>query len=149
MSKPDFPPLLQAGFHPLDRAGLEELCVSAFPGSTTRRELLDQFDAFMGELRGYGLKGQIWIDGSFVTEKPDPSDIDLLWVPEPECLPQFTANQSRLNQLFGTSRGAKAIFQCDAFMVNPGDLNQLAYWRGLFGFCHDQETPKGLIVATL
>ncbi|MBW8366805.1 MAG: hypothetical protein K0M70_02975 [Arenimonas sp.] len=149
MSKKDFLPLLPAGFHALDWAGLEALCVAPFPTSSSRGALASQLHAFLTELRGYGLSGQLWIDGSFVTDKPDPSDIDLIWVPDPGCLPQFLANAGRLDQLFGTTRGAKAIFQCDAYFVDPADTNNLAYWRGLFGFCHDAQTPKGLILATL
>lgn len=54
--------------------------------SASRREVLCQqrgklcasLEAYLAELRGIGLEVEVLVDGSFVTEKPDPNDIDLI-----------------------------------------------------------------------
>ncbi|HEL7889741.1 TPA: hypothetical protein ACOEQ0_002592 [Stenotrophomonas maltophilia] len=148
MSKMDFTPLFRAGFHNLDWQKLVELCVDPFPTSTRRPKLCAQLNDFISELRAMGLLGKLWIDGSFVTEKMEPGDVDVVFVPDPLCKNEFTANLSRIDALFHRQE-AKAKYNCHAFIVNPNSADSLAYWRGLFGFCHDTVTPKGLVVLSL
>jgi hypothetical protein len=146
--KQDFNPLLAAGYHPMTWSALEATCLVPFAGSVTRPTLTKQLEQFLEELRTMGLKGELWVDGSYVTDKPDPGDIDLVYVPDTVCLPAIQSNHARIHQLFAML-GAKAIYNCHAFLVDPSDKHNLAYWRGLFGFCHDEKTPKGLIVIAL
>jgi hypothetical protein len=148
MTKQDFPPLLPGGLHALDWAGLEGLCLHPFPGSASRPQLVSGLSALLAELRSFGLTGELWIDGSFLTEKLDPADVDLVWKPDPNCVAAYVANQGRIDQLF-SGGGAKALHRCDAYMVDPSDMPMLAYWRGTFGFAHDQTTAKGIIVVAL
>ena len=149
MPKQDFNPLLAAGYHSMDWQALEATCLTPFAGlSVTRPILTKQLEQFIDELRTLGLKGELWVDGSYVTAKPDPGDVDLVFVPDAVCLPAFQANITRIQLLFA-QLGAKAIYNCHAFLVDPTQKNDLAYWRGLFGFCHDEKTPKGFILLTL
>lgn len=149
MSKADHKPLLPAGFHPRDWDQLNALCVEKFPAESSRPGLVAKLGAFVAELRGMGVVGDLWIDGSFATEKPNPSDVDLVWVIDPACNAAINANAARLEQLFGPTKGAKALYGCDAYAVPRYKAHDLAYWRGLFGFGHDEVTPKGIIVFSL
>jgi len=146
--KQDFNPLLAAGYHPMTWQSLEATCLAPFAGSATRPTLTKQFEKFIVELRNLGLKGELWVDGSYVTDKLDPSDVDLVFIPDLVCMPALQANHSRVHLLFA-QLGAKALYNCHAFLASPNDKDFLAYWRGLFGFCHDEKTPKGMIVITL
>lgn len=128
--------------------GLEDTCLKPFGASSTRSALTSQLAAFLGELRGMGLLGQLWVDGSFVTDKPDPGDVDVVYIPDLACLPELNANSARISVLFA-QHGAKSIYNCHAYLVDPANMHQLAYWRGLFGFCRDDVTPKGMILLTL
>lgn len=148
MLKQDFNPLLAAGYHPMTWQALEATCLTPFAGSETRPTLTRQLEQFINELRGLGLKGELWLDGSYVTDKPNPGDVDLVYVPDIACLPALQANHARVHLLFA-QLGAKALYNCHAFLADPDDADNLAYWRGLFGFCHDAKTPKGMIVITL
>lgn len=148
MSKMDFTPLFAAGFHDLEWSTLIERCVDPFPSSHERPKLCAQLGDFISELRALGLLGKLWIDGSFVTDKMEPGDVDLVFVPDPLCENQFKANWPRIHALFHRHE-AKTKYNCHAFIVNPNSMNDLAYWRGLFGFCHDMVTPKGLVVLSL
>ena len=61
-----------------------------FGKTVWRKEILLDFLEFRAELRGLGVVGIQWIGGSFVTEKRDPADIDVVtfvaWPGEPEAL---------------------------------------------------------------
>src|SRR5690349_17564318 len=45
-----------------------------------RGKLCASLKAYLAELRRIGLDVEVLVDGSFVTEKPDPNDIDLIVV---------------------------------------------------------------------
>jgi hypothetical protein len=54
-------------------SGREVLCQQ-------RGQLIARLEAYLKELRVVGLDVEVLVDGSFVTEKPDPNDIDLILV---------------------------------------------------------------------
>jgi hypothetical protein len=77
--KPEFPPLLPAGLHPLSEADLETLTVTNFKASTRRPKLWRSLMRFCEELRDLGIAPcRLWLNGSFLTEKVEPDDIDLI-----------------------------------------------------------------------
>jgi hypothetical protein len=45
-----------------------------------REQLCGHLKSYLAELRRVGLDVELFVDGSFVTEKPDPNDIDLVVV---------------------------------------------------------------------
>lgn len=65
---------LPAGDHPATWKEIED----AFTSSYGRRQLLSGLLYVVRELQAKGVK-KIWIDGSFVTSKPRPRDIDVLY----------------------------------------------------------------------
>lgn len=148
MPKEDFPALLEPGIHQIDLAQLFTLGVDAFPDSPQRQQLYANLSTWIGSLSASGLSGRLWIDGSFLTRKPEPSDIDfVLWNP---CWrgPEFDTpeNRRQIEILFDHAR-AKALWSLDVYVENPNEdetLHREAYWRGLLGFCHDRQTAKGL-----
>jgi len=71
--------LLREGIHD---CALEEIGArfGSFRASDRRPKLWASFQAFIGELKAAGLGLTILVNGSFVTAKPDPEDIDLILV---------------------------------------------------------------------
>ena len=63
---------------------LEELLVKPFDDQECRRLFLEHFFLFIEEIRLYGGTNvfflELWIDGSFVTRKEKPGDIDIVIV---------------------------------------------------------------------
>lgn len=51
-----------------------------FRGSDQRPRLLAKLEAFIAEARAAGLVRSVIVDGSFVTSKAEPNDIDLIGV---------------------------------------------------------------------
>ncbi len=66
--------LLPPGDHECSLAEVE----AAFVYNERRRELWRQLLSYLGELRSFDRITAIYLDGSFVTDKADPSDIDLV-----------------------------------------------------------------------
>jgi hypothetical protein len=73
------PPLTAAGLLPpgVHRASWEELA-SRFGGVPRRDRLLQGLLGAATNLRDAGAL-VLWLDGSFVTSKPDPGDFDGVW----------------------------------------------------------------------
>jgi hypothetical protein len=82
------PPLDQHGFLPVGvhDCTLNELKArfGSFQISDRRPQLFTRFEAFLSEARASGLVVSVVVDGSFVTAKPEPNDIDLILVVPPD-----------------------------------------------------------------
>jgi hypothetical protein len=68
-SKLEFPPLLAVGFHDFSLEKLRELCVDKFAASTTRGIIADEFTKLIDELASAKVPCELWLDGSYFTEK--------------------------------------------------------------------------------
>lgn len=76
--EPEYAPLLPEGLHPVDETALRQLCLASFPRSRTRGRLFAAMEQLIALLRNSGIAAEVWIDGSFVTRKPDPRDVDVV-----------------------------------------------------------------------
>jgi hypothetical protein len=56
---------------------LRRICIETFPASKNRAPLLDALLVLLNDLASLAAPCTLWIDGSFLTEKPEPEDIDL------------------------------------------------------------------------
>jgi hypothetical protein len=77
--KPEFPALLPPGFHQFDIASLRRLCVLRFPDSITRPRIMENLSNIIDTINRTGIRGEVWIDGSFLTDKLNPDDVDLIF----------------------------------------------------------------------
>lgn len=98
----------------------------------------------MSELATLGITGELWLDGSFVCEKNDPDDIDLVVVIDPESIAHLTPLQEVVVARTFDHSSARAMFNCDVYCVSSSDAVGVSYWRGWFGFKRDGKTPKGI-----
>ena len=152
MEKLCFPPLLSPGFHDIDDDQVKAICVDAFPVSVRRSMLYCNYIQLMVDLRSITSQFhcflEVWIDGSFTTEKPEPDDIDILLVIDflllnavpPMFFPQI---EKILNRSY-----IKHNYQIDLLLLyknhptNSYEEDRM-HWRGVF--CHDREDrPKGI-----
>lgn len=142
--KIDYPPLLPEGLHPFDLSGLKRLTVDGFPDSGRRPSLFSTLGVYLDLLTATGLKASIWVDGSFMCSKPEPDDIDLVVVFDPDCADALSeAARPVANALLNTHQ-VKARFGLHVFPADSSMTEDLAYWRRTFGTQRDEITPKGL-----
>jgi hypothetical protein len=144
----DHPPLFPPGLHAVDESDLSARFVDAFASSTTRRPLLVGLQSFLNALRRAGVAFEVWLDGSFCTEKIDPNDIDLVVFADPIDLNRLDpAKQTYLSGVLDRTN-ARRQFGCDVLFAPSNDMNMRSYWRGWYGFDR-RERPKGIVSLTV
>lgn len=151
MKKADFPPLLPPGIHVVTLAELQAVAVTPFLADARRALLFASFKQWLQKLQSLHVHAILWIDGSFLTAKHGPDDIDcIMW--NPSISSELTEDQ-RLEVRELTDRGTvRRRFQVDFYMEAPlpsETLHRQAYFKGLFGFQHDGKTPKGFVELTI
>ncbi|MFY1962879.1 DUF6932 family protein [Achromobacter xylosoxidans] len=144
--KPDFPSLLPPGRHLLTLAELRNLTVPPFPDGGYRDKMFLRLEAWIQAINNFGVHGTIWVDGSFLTQKPNPGDIDcVLWNPQ-TARPLSPAEQVSLQRLVNKPL-AKSSYGLDFYLevlANADDtFHREAYWMGILGYAHDRKTAKG------
>lgn len=148
MAKPDFPALLQPGMHSLTLQAVHALAVAPFPQDARRQDLHQKLVSWTGALQACGVGGTLWLDGSFLTEKFGPSDIDcVLWYPQWTSQASATPTNEQQVRCLLDKPTAKGLFDLDLYVEMPHQsqlIHRQAYWRGFFGFCHDRVTAKGV-----
>jgi hypothetical protein len=151
-NKEDFLPLLSVGFHDFDVLGLRRLCVDRFPQSVTRSIIMNGLDQAIALLQSNGMRGDLWIDGSFTTEKLNPDDVDIIFVMDVQDYKALLPVQTAFFSWFSTT-SLKAQYRCDNYgMVrdegHPKNEWMLAYWMRQFGFSR-ANAMKGIAVIKL
>lgn len=144
--KPEFPPLLSPGIHELDIPTLESSFVTRFSDSGYRPRLFGGFKVLLQRLTDLGIPFEVWIDGSFATEKPDPEDIDALFIFDQATGDSASSEvQRELAVIFGEDGRieTRLRYGCDVYLILANDDKSRSYWRGWFGFTRD-EKPKGI-----
>lgn len=143
--KPEYDPLLPAGIHQMTLAQLKTGFVDKFPGSKRREEIFQHFVDFLRFVTLIDVIEEIWIDGSFVTEKDEPDDIDAFAFASASVvnsLPHDRKNYMRM--IFSDPITTKIRFMTDIRFCTIEDQNMRSYWRGWYCFTRD-EKPKGAI----
>jgi hypothetical protein len=151
----EYPPLWPKGFHELSLTAVEEACVASFHLSTTRQDLMAALQLVVEQLNAKGISGEIWLDGSFVTKKISPKDIDFILVADSSVYDEGTEEQRDL--LDGLTDGEmwKPPLLCDtnAAYIDPpeqqGTSTVIDYWTNRFGLSLGDRTPKGIVVIKL
>ena len=122
--------------------------VARFGGNPRLQELLDGLERALGVLRSAGCR-RVYLDGSFVTNKPTPGDYDLAWEPTNVDV----ALLLRLDPAFGVfdaGRAAqKAKYGGEFF---PSSANEAFTGRTFLDFFQtDKETgvAKGIVALDL
>lgn len=142
---PDFDEhgVLPDGVHKCDEKGFKQRFVDEFPASETRPRLRQGFRALREEVVKHGPPGVQWVDGSFVTTKLNPGDIDIVTFMDLERLNALSRdNQAAVERLVKGRECTKAAYGCHTFLVPSCEPNhpffpkfeqRRRYWRKWFG----------------
>lgn len=154
--KIEFPPLLPLGFWPTDLHKLRQDCVVPFPTSSTRVEIMDKLEAVVNALAAAGVKADIWIDGSFLTEKIDPDDSDI--VVSVDGIFAQSATKQQKDALTWVGSDLRSTHRCHSFMyfhyprghgLYQQGLWMQSYWVKQFGFARNPVQAKGMALISL
>jgi len=155
--KPEFPPLLEVGLHERTVTQLRELCVNGFVDRAVRREpIMSGLDAMVKKLAEGGIIGKLWVDGSFLTQKSEPDDVDLLLHVTASFVEKCDQKVRQLLDWFRAEQ--QEAYACHTFMWiefekedDPdywiGEYTR-AYWLKQYGFARFNAV-KGIAVVKL
>jgi hypothetical protein len=155
----EYPSLFPVGLHPTSLNELQRLCVDSFPDSRTRLTIFEALSLTIEHLKVAGVPGKLWIDGSFLTDKPNPNDVDILLVLTDTELEQSSPQAREAIQWFVTQPPGGSV--CDTYTLILSPLTEtgitrrqwLSHWNysrwiGFFGFSR-LRSPKGIAVLVL
>ncbi len=155
--KPEYPPLLAQGFHALSIDELRQLCVTSFVESRLRPQIMAGFEIVYERALAVGLAGEIWIDGSFLTKKREPEDIDFIFLLDAGLYEAGSAEQNEfIEWLIDNEDDPKRSFLChtDVILEYPQDsplrsltVESKRHWeKVVYGFSVTTHEPKGIAV---
>ena len=132
--------------------GLRTLCVGGFKGSSSRNSIMDAVADAVARAEGAGLRGDLWVDGSFLTRTWNPDDADLLLaVCGTEC--DVADNHGVLKTWLGDCDNTP----CDAYVwyrypeghpQHYDSSTKRVYWHHQFGLSRSNQ-PKGIAILTV
>ena len=134
---------------------LRQQCVDRFPLSTTRTEIMAGLAEVIGRLIQYQVAGELWVDGSFLTEKINPGDVDIVLRVQSSVYDDGTTEQRETIDWIGEN--LREYNLCDSYVFPEfpeNDPNYILgkqrrdYWSNLFGYSRSR-TPKGIAVIEL
>jgi hypothetical protein len=162
--------LLEIGRHTVSLASLESLCVGPFPKSRNRPMLMTGISGFIALLKERNVSGEVWVGGSFLTEKPEPADIDLVLSISSELVDSASSELGDFLNCIGNIdikeyvaiEDAKSVikrdFNCDFHMLIQYPRISNEYWFGeymysyymkLLGWGRSPDDMKGIAVVEL
>lgn len=144
----EFEPLLQPGIHDITKNDLSNHFVTPFLNQVKRIQLIERFNYLIEKVELIGIPFEIWINGSFVTNKEEPNDIDIVFFFDPAKANSLPADKKILLEEVANNSFSKYRYNCDVYFI-PNDNQVLrSYWRGWFGYTRS-ETPKGFARITV
>ena len=104
---------------------------------------------------GYMREGEVWINGSFLTEKMNPEDVDLVLLITAEFYENGTEEQRKTVDWLNSN--LKDLYSCHSYLLMEWPKGHSQYWIGQyyhsywmkqFGFSRGDEM-KGIAVIAL
>lgn len=133
----------------------EDFFIQPFPKNSTRHIIFQNYLRFIADFRKEVTDSfSQWINGSFVTDKLNPNDIDFVSIIDADI---FERNEELIEAKFRL-KGAKSIYQVDAYTVKKYpeghkkqliSKHELVYWNNWFSETKKnrmkKKFPKGFI----
>lgn len=129
---------------------LRALCVTGFSLSTRREILMRAVEALCTTVSTALISSEIWVNGSFLTQKMDPADVDLVVVVQAASWPGTGQQRHIMGRI--ARKDFTAI--CDSYLIVEYPIGHphygttelmRAYWIKQFCFNRTEEM-KGLAV---
>lgn len=154
--KSDYPPLLAPGRHFMTLPRLESLCARAFDEHTpdVRMILFLRLEALVQALLVAKIRCDVYVNGSFLTRKPAPGDVDVIVTVEHAIYESLSEGQmSLLDGItqgdFGADIDATAWVEYPREHEHHGSALDGSFAFEGFGVEHSQQWLKGFAVIRL
>lgn len=133
---------------------MKSLLVDGFPLSTRRKTLWENLLKLIDELKSEKLPCKLWIDGSYVTKKLEPDDIDLIVEVDVGKLQNATASQKALLAKISGQAYHAAPMKLHTFFIYSAPAGHVGFpaaeaararWIKDWGYSLKKRTPKGIL----
>lgn len=138
----EFKPLFNAGIHDISKDVLTTHFLDPFVNQDKRKQLIERFILLLEKVESIGIKFEVWIDGSFVTEKIEPNDIDVAFFFDPIQMNALSEEKKLILLEISNNALSKVRYNCDVYFLSNDSVEYRSYWRGWFGFTRE-EVAKG------
>ena len=145
--------LLPEGMHVCTLSEVEEAMVKPFATSQTRRRIFDGVSRYLADCQIHGVSGRIWLDGSFVTGKNNPGDVDVVSLVSNDLIHRLnSSNQIFALQNLNAGEATKPRYDVHSFAVVSVPSSHAAYltqarkvakWINFFRQTKEFVTAKG------
>lgn len=146
--------VLPVGLHACNEDEFRALLVDAFPQSTSRAIIAAGFGRLRSDACDHNIAGLHWIDGSYVTDKVDPDDVDLVTFIDFDLLESMASTPAEdfLTSALGAGPKTPPIYRSDAYIVAVAPAGHphhasfskaYDYWRNWFGRMRTLLGPDG------
>lgn len=145
MYKKEFDPLLENGFKEIALWQLDSIFLEPFGENEQRKQLINRLNAYLSEFLYLGLNAEIWIDGSFSTIKPEPEDIDVVFLLDETEINSLNDKKLKLfEELFMNREIVKARYSVDVYFIDKNDEIEKQKWITIYGFDTRKINSKGI-----
>jgi hypothetical protein len=127
--KHDYPPLLAPGRHLMALAEIEHRFVLTFPNSAKRRHLFQRLEEFIQAFLIAGIACEVWVDGSFLSEKEEPVDLDVTVILDADVAATLTEQQQELMDAASEGKMGNDVdsFAFARLMLVGGDVSSRTF----------------------
>jgi hypothetical protein len=139
--------ILPAGIHHMTLAEFGLKFVDQFPQSVRRKLIFDKFSQYLNIILNLDIVTELWLNGSFVTEKSEPGDIDAVAFFDVHKANSLILDNASKSCILDIPR-IQSKYLTDIRFVRNDDQSQRSYWRGWYGFSRDEQ-PKGFVCLKL
>jgi hypothetical protein len=151
----DHPPLLAPGRHAMTLQQIEALCVAQFSGTSRahRERLFYALEEVVQRLLRANIRCDVFVDGSFLTEKPEPEDVDIIVATESCVFDALDEAQHQVVEALNTE--PNALVDSISITTYPREHPHRGYgldgesWIEGYGIEHAQVYLKGYAVLRL
>ena len=145
MYKREYEPLIENGFKQIALWQLDTVFLEPFGENEHRKYLINRLSAYISEVLSLGLNTEIWIDGSFSTYKPDPQDVDVVFLFDENEIHDLNDRKKQLfEELFLKRELIKARYSVDVYFIDRNDENEKQKWITTYGFDKKKINSKGI-----
>lgn len=143
-------PLLPDGFQEIGIWQLDAIFLEPFGENEHRKKLINRLRVYLNEFMAIGIDAEVWIDGSFATEKPEPEDIDIALVLDEKAVENLDERRAAIFQELLMERDrVKARYSCDVYFIPKDDNDEKNKWIETYGRDSRKLNTKGIFKLSL
>lgn len=107
--------------------------------------MIERFKIYLNEFAAIDIDAEIWIDGSFATHKPEPQDIDIVFLFKKSDVDYLHGRKEIIFQSLIMDRDiVKAKYGLDVFFIDKDDPDEHEKWINTYGYDTQKINKKGI-----